>query len=401
MIDTLFLYNSYGYLLALSLAASVAVVALAYMAGKALSDEKLEAFAKSELSQIFFSVVIVLLFFFAIEGTNMGADKYARIIGNFSNVQIPGTTPGNVCSNYAEPCQVSLAQAYLESMFGKEKDMAAKLIYLNSKFLLLSDLTLGLRVTVTPWGDMGIKPFGALGTLTEGLNFAIDLLYKLMVVTRMQQYFIDLAWQGIFPIFLVLGFLLRNFFATRKIGGLFLAIAAAVYFAFPFMYALSGYILYNATGHTNDPRLFDPVNTDFVNPFGNSGDTEKMPGVTDIFDVNGNPINPTSIDFGFNDNSVKTPQERFQDYSGLIGGIWEAINGIFLQAPRAMMALFENDRKSAWYLGEGGIFDFIAKMMLFTVFMPFIALMATLSTVKVLSPLLGGDVEIAGLTRLI
>ena len=43
----------------------------------------------------------------------------------------------------------------------------------------------------------------------------------------------------------------------------------------------------------------------------------------------------------------------------------------------------------------------LALLMVFTLFIPFLALMTTLAAFKVLSPLLGGDVEISLLSRLI
>ena len=66
----------------------------------------------------------------------------------------------------------------------------------------------------------------------------------------------------------------------------------------------------------------------------------------------------------------------------------------------------------AWYsqfLGfiTGGAFEedgpiaHLALLMVFTLFIPFLALMTSLAAFKVLSPLLGGDVEISLLSRLI
>jgi hypothetical protein len=52
-------------------------------------------------------------------------------------------------------------------------------------------------------------------------------------------------------------------------------------------------------------------------------------------------------------------------------------------------------------LGYNGVIDNVAKIMIFSLIAPFIAIMVMLAFIKVLSPLLGGDVEIAGLTKLI
>ncbi|MFN3909801.1 MAG: hypothetical protein ACK4J0_01030 [Candidatus Anstonellaceae archaeon] len=51
--------------------------------------------------------------------------------------------------------------------------------------------------------------------------------------------------------------------------------------------------------------------------------------------------------------------------------------------------------------GPNGILHTIAKIFIFSIFAPFLSLMAALASTKVFSPLLGGDAYIAGLTRLI
>ncbi len=52
-------------------------------------------------------------------------------------------------------------------------------------------------------------------------------------------------------------------------------------------------------------------------------------------------------------------------------------------------------------LGYHGVIDNLGKILIFSLLTPFLAIMVTLASIKVFSPLLGGDVEIAGLTRLI
>jgi len=56
---------------------------------------------------------------------------------------------------------------------------------------------------------------------------------------------------------------------------------------------------------------------------------------------------------------------------------------------------------SGYLLGENGIIDNVAKLLIFSLVAPFISLMVALGTVKTLSPTLGGDIEIAGLSRLL
>jgi len=52
-------------------------------------------------------------------------------------------------------------------------------------------------------------------------------------------------------------------------------------------------------------------------------------------------------------------------------------------------------------MGENGLIHNVAKQFIFSIIAPFISLMASLASFKVMSELLGGDVYLAGLTRLI
>ncbi|MFA5106483.1 MAG: hypothetical protein WC506_06010 [Candidatus Micrarchaeia archaeon] len=70
---------------------------------------------------------------------------------------------------------------------------------------------------------------------------------------------------------------------------------------------------------------------------------------------------------------------------------------------------FKNDVSSSFeamvagddIIGFNGLIDQTSRLFLFTLVMPFVSLMVTIASIKVASPLLGGDTEIAGLTRII
>lgn len=85
-------------------------------------------------------------------------------------------------------------------------------------------------------------------------------------------------------------------------------------------------------------------------------------------------------------NTVKVVQDSWSDrlFQGYIRGIYYIL-----------------DPANDTFLGFNGPLDNLAKILVFSLIAPFVAIMVSLSAVKVLSPLLGGDVEIAGLTRII
>ena len=58
-------------------------------------------------------------------------------------------------------------------------------------------------------------------------------------------------------------------------------------------------------------------------------------------------------------------------------------------------------QENNWVVGNDGVLENTAKLLIYATFIPFIVLMGTIAFIKGLSPLLGGDVEIAGITHLI
>ncbi|OIO20905.1 hypothetical protein COV61_00250 [Candidatus Micrarchaeota archaeon CG11_big_fil_rev_8_21_14_0_20_47_5] len=420
LLTAAYLLSQYGYLLALALFASISLVALLYMIGKFLSDERLEAYAKAELSQIFYSAIILLLVVFAATGTDYWVGAIASLDPQ-SAVLCSPIGPNAPQNPNLTPCHFALAKNHLDVVFDTAEDMSSKLIWMNSLFLFISEARIGLRFTIAPWGDLGMAPFSGISTLTEGINFAVDLLVKIMIVSRFQQNLLDIIQQSVFPIFLIGGFLLRNFFLTRKLGGLLLAMGVGLYFVFPFMYALAGYLLYATTGHTDSVLLFNgQYKTVIYNLELPQEEGMEKGEMKDVLNPDGGTIAPP------NSSVYDLEGEALDDYIGQVRSQWdifgvqegepqnildtvgwiftnlgEMITGLVSIAKSIPKALYDSLVIGGWYLGEEGVFAGIAKLMLFSVFMPFIAIMTTISAIKTLSPLLGGDVEIAGLTRLI
>jgi len=82
----------------------------------------------------------------------------------------------------------------------------------------------------------------------------------------------------------------------------------------------------------------------------------------------------------------------------VLTNLWQSLTWFFRYEKYSVL---EASATGDELLGFNGIIDNTARLMLFTLFMPFVSLMVTIASIKVASPLFGGDAEIAGLTRLI
>ncbi len=94
----------------------------------------------------------------------------------------------------------------------------------------------------------------------------------------------------------------------------------------------------------------------------------------------------TQEEINKNKDQVRLASLKAEDklYQGYIGGLFMVLDPV-----------------TGSLLGYNGPLDNFAKVLVFSLIAPFIAIMVALASVKVFSPLLGGDVEIAGLTRII
>jgi hypothetical protein len=59
------------------------------------------------------------------------------------------------------------------------------------------------------------------------------------------------------------------------------------------------------------------------------------------------------------------------------------------------------DKFDEWIFADNGIINSMARMIFFSLFFSFLSVMSTIAAIKNISPMLGGDVEIAGLTHLV
>ncbi len=397
---------------------SVAVISITYMVSQATGNDPLKAWARNELVQVFFSVLAVMA---ALGGIAVGTQALTQL----AQIDPQAST---ICPLYQTvwPCHVALGINYLDIMFMTGVDNAKHLITFNSYLMPVATMSFNFGQMAGLRAMKMTTPFSGLTMLGENIATVFDLLVKTLMAIRFQQFILDFTVQYLFPVTLVMGLMLRTLFFTRKLGGLLIAIALSLYFVFPTMYAINGWVLYLWSGgfdlrsenalftvNFNDTGVSHPG---FENPVSGSVDggsqIEGLGGVQLYFNASyarGNrgqnitlgPM-PAQLDL-CND----TPR----------AGDMNIAHRFAYKLQDKMISSPTSAVKIAWYLANLGTynvawgFDFflgpdgylgnLAKLFLFSLVVPFIGVMTTLASIKALSPMLGGDTEIAGLTHLI
>lgn len=215
----------------------------------------------------------------------------------------------------------------------------------------------------------GVSMFGdALGTLFTALFAWISSFIA-------QEFFLGMIQTSLFPVLLALGVILRSFFFTRRLGGLLMAIAIGLYTVYPLMYILMA-----------DQFVISEADIwyDRWSPAFCICDTSK-PWWYAAKAAEG------SLNYDFTQGEVCPV--RFCSLSlplMITLGVAPDMIGLTGVTPDGV--------ETAWLFTA---IHLIGRMIVPGIFIPIVSALVTISFIKTLSPLLGGDVEIAGLTHLI
>jgi len=368
---------------------SAFLISMGYMLGSFLNNQQIMTWAKSELLQVFASALIIGGLFWLVSMTTYLAAGAAGYTGIECT---PQATQTNVEDYYAQneiaqaPCHINIAQQYLQIMYENIYHQNRQILRAASLLGVASNFNITLEMLVSPWLTMTIVPYAPLNMVYETLAMVFDMLMKIMILLKFQIYFMSYTWRALFPMLLVGGVILRTFWFSRQLGGLLIAIALGIYLAYPLTYALAYYVLGGTSAHSYvvniESSKFDDANVD-LGP-GLSGTYGQDATIAQRIDkLEGKNLLGDVLSVG----------------AVGLGSLVVAVPTLPVGGPGALAPgapIIEN-----WVAGENGIIESTAILLMYATFVPFLALMSTLSFIKALSPILGGDVDIAGITHLI
>ncbi len=254
------------------------------------------------------------------------------------------------CSDPWQACHIQAAKTYLNNTFWEVFEESRGIFRLNMWMGLISTFSFSIAFRESTLAVIWTVPFAGLSIPLETIDMAFNTLTKVMMSLKFQEILLEYIQKAIFPMLLVYGVLLRTFFFTRRLGGLLIAIALSLYTVYPLMYVLGQFVYVNTT-------------------LGSKYVVIEPSGFESLLEDPNNPGHYDVINLVHNQGKLKKNLGYY-------------ITGEFL-------------------IGNDGILERTGKLLVYSTFLPFIAIFTTIASVKALSLLLGGDVEIAGLTRLI
>jgi hypothetical protein len=271
-------------------------------------------------------------------------------------------------------------------------------------------------------------------------EITFDWAMKIMTITKFQEVMLRFIAVALFPALFVIGAILRTFTFTRRLGGLLLAMAIALYFIFPSFYAFGALVLLDLKGKayadwvsTDNPA--NPGNaagavarspTDFPNPpvsntmyltgnfstIGGDGQFSYMEARESLWtyefretadnmrrmEQGDSDYMPMAGDDGLIDlSSTEHEDATDEEQDAALSTARDATNRYFL-------SVAEKSKESqfvprAW--DENGPVGTLSRITFWSLFFSLFSIIGTIAAIRSLSITFGGDIEIAGLTRLI
>lgn len=381
VIEFLDVWQNYIPLSIIVVGISVVVMAAIYQLGKALSDKKMSDWARYEVYQAFGSLIIIALVAIALQTTNTvllllveqgvggfqcsgGECTYTAYALN-SSLQGRFDLPVQVTKTCTQHCHIEVAKSYLDATYDLVRHYAAAQLCMAGKLEFWAEMKVKFepmkkwkligKVLSSRFMELtseGIPLFSGCQLADQSYEAMIAYMLTLLGVIKSNWMMLNLVEHAIFPLFLVWGIILRILSFTRKLGGLLIAIAVTLYFFYPAVVILEGVMM---SPGSNMLKL----------------EFTQCPGEGSIYGKE----SP--------DGKWQTPLNFFmiKDAQGSTYGICPFV---------------------AWDVPKpGGVIDATAAITTWVLTQFIIMIYLVAMFVTALSPLLGGDVDIAGISRLL
>lgn len=210
------------------------LIALAYMFGHGFNVPELKAWASTEFVQIIVTALIVVMLVAVITFL----DGLLVLTVNQSNLQ------GVSCTNSSN-CAVTLADAYFTGLIDIAHGKARDVIEGISDAQVTASRRFGASavplILPIPLLQLSVSGTFSAGYLMDAERFTTVLESLVNTTSSMtaQQFFVNQISYRVAPFLLVVGIVARSFFATRRIGGLLIAIAVGVMYVLPLMFVVN------------------------------------------------------------------------------------------------------------------------------------------------------------------
>ncbi len=400
---------------------SIALSALIYAVGSFLNNEQVKANARMGVVEAFYSIVILVL-----------AGMLFSLANGVAEGVIDASHPApNICSSpifsspaYQDlPCHLAFAKSFLNSLFAQGADHGFGMLRTNIWFSFISSIGISIDFKEHSMGSPSMSPFSGIFDMPSSTySYMFDFTSKALMLTKFQEIFISFIGISLGPVLFVVGTVLRAFNLSRRLGGLLMAIAVSLYYVYPIFMVMGGIVFDSIAAAAPDNKvlsamyvdmgpLYPPGYTSDGQMIGEAGFTDEQIASGEALQAYGGALEsicqPTSdedFDAATTEVSAWTDSLAEMDWwSFATGKTFSSIRGFL--SPSGLTAGGSEATRDSLLIqgitGKRGIIDNTSRLVFFSFFFSFLSIMSTIAAIKGISGMLGGDIEIAGLTHLV
>lgn len=217
---------------AIGIVASGAVIGVAYMVGVTLGNPGLTARAKNEIYQVVATLCMLAL--------AVGFVGFA-CTADLSGFGVSGTI-------------YSAAEAYLSWLASRSMHVLERMMYLAETWGFLGSIGMGLTISGI---GFSFNPFSGLFGLVNILNVFVSTALILSLTTAAQYVVFKFALEGFLGYLLPVGLVCRCFPFTRDFGGALIALSIGFSLFYPFLFAVDWALVGQPTKSTIGGGDFD------------------------------------------------------------------------------------------------------------------------------------------------
>lgn len=394
---------------------SVGFVSVFYAIGKAIRSDQIVAWARNEFYQaigsaFFIGIAIAFLISMDViilatlesggfdcdsEGCSFKSLKMgpSATKASFDNVVVTTERCGGII-----PCQVAIAKSKVNSLY----DMVR--FYVASKIVPYGMLAIASETMIDLQKVRG-RPLAFAEMIKDSHNPMFEILTGLLIMLKAHTIFLSIIQNALFPMFFIGGIILRSISFLRGIGGLLIAISLGLFFVYPTAMILTSLVI--SPNPDQFPIVFEDYTQFATPPEGVAAEDLE----TELF-AWGNLDTQRAV----TDEELARSGVHIRTYSEFFRPLKSAFAAnpvtyaVDLAVPiEELFRTIEIEGKEydavSYYLFNvvqpRGFISNTAFLSVWVLVQTLIVVYATVIFIKDTSPFFGGDIDIAGLARLL
>ncbi len=386
------LFAAWFQLAVLVIFISLILVSLVYMLSSMLQNDNFKKWAQNELYQVIASALLlgsVFIFLGIIDnlviniisimnpslslqcsGSSCTFNKEKLIYFDLGSQNLVRYMPvmGRCEQGY---CHIEIAKTMLSNFYDLMR------IYTANKITDIGWVAIFNSVSIKLYSVFSLKPLAGFQPILDIYNSFISYIGYILIWLKTNEIFLTFVSVALFPSFLVAGIALRSISILRGVGGLMLSLAIGLFFVYPIL------LVFVTTIISPDPNYHVIVFSD------SEGFVANLPDVSDITSNQGNII-----------SSKNTLESNKEAGISVLSFFEKIFSFILVKNPDGTMSdIFSHMIFRT--IEPNGFLDNVAFLSVWILIPAIISIYGTVVFIKEFSTFLGGDIDIAGLSKLI